>query len=97
MFEAVTGFIGSAAFGGITGLLGGVVNRVADYFTLKETNKQKLSLMDKELEIAKVEADKEVVLAKEKTMTEREIAEGKALEKSYDVDKASYFTPEHWK
>jgi len=38
--------------------------------------------MDKELEIAKVEADKEVVLAKEKTMTEREIAEGKALEKA---------------
>ena len=92
MFSAITSFLGSAVFGGLTGLLGGIVNRVGDYFTLKENNKQKLAMLDKELDITKVEAEKELTLAREKNMTDREVAETQALEKSYEADKATYFT-----
>jgi hypothetical protein len=92
MWQAIIGFLGSAASGGITGLFGGLVNRVADYFTLKQNHAHELAMRDKDLEIAQVEASREVTIAREKNMTDREVAESETLAKSFEADRATYFS-----
>jgi len=94
MIAAIAGLFSSAAAGGLTGLIGGVANKFFDWLTLKERQKHELAMRDKDLEIARTEADRDVVLAKEKSFTEREVAETAALGKSFEADKAAYFSSE---
>jgi hypothetical protein len=92
MISAVLGFFGSAAFGGLTGLFGGIVNRVADYFTLKQNNTHNEKMRDKDLEISKVEAQKDLAIARDANYTSREIADQESLQESLQADKATYLT-----
>lgn len=94
MMTSILGFFGSAAFGGITGLFGGLINRVADYFTLKQTNEFNLKMRDKDLEIAKVEAEKDLLIARDTNYTAREVADQESLQASLSADKATYLTAE---
>jgi hypothetical protein len=92
MIGTILGFFGSAAFGGITGLFGGLINRVADYYTLKQTNEFNLKMRDKDLEIAKVEAEKDLAIARDANYTAREVADQESLQASLTADKATYLT-----
>ena len=94
MFGAIASFVGSAAFGGLTGLFGGLINRAADYFTFKQKCTFDLAMRDKDLAIAQVEATKELAIAKDVNYTARENAEEETMQRSYEVDKATYITPE---
>jgi len=92
MITSVLSFFGSAAFGGLTGLFGVIAGKVGDYFTLKQKNAFDLAMRDKDMEIAKIEADREVTIAKDTNNANREIAEIKLQESSYEGDKAEYLT-----
>ena len=92
MITSVLSFFGSAAFGGLTGLFGVIAGKVGDYFTLKQKNAFDLAMRDKDMEIAKIEADKEVTIAQDTNNANREIAESKVQEASYESDKAEYLT-----
>jgi hypothetical protein len=92
MFTSILSFFGSAAFGGITGLFGAAISKVADYFTLKQKNAFDLAMRDKDMEIAKIEAAKEVTIAQDTNAANRWIAESKTQEASYEADKAEYLT-----
>lgn len=85
-------FFGSAAFGGITGLLGGMVNRVADYFTTKQRHLHDEKMLDKNTEYLRIETERDVLIAKETANTVREQAGYEAMGQSYDADKATYFS-----
>jgi len=95
--DSIMGLFSSAALGGITGLLGIVAGRFADYFTMKQKNAHNLSMRDKDLEVAKVEAEKELSIARDTNNANREIAEAELQEKSYEGDRATYMTPETMK
>lgn len=84
--EIITSLFG----GGITGLLGGVLTRIADYFTIKQKNSHEVEMSKLELEQTKLEADRDIIIAKDRTMSDREIAETEAIIKSHEFDKASY-------
>lgn len=86
-------FLGSAAFGGITGLFGGIINRVADYFTTKERHKHEQVMLDKNTEYLKIETDRDIQIAKEEANAIKEKAGLDAMAKSYDADRATYFSP----
>src|SRR3972149_6318075 len=93
---AIVGFLSSAAFGGVTGLLGTLIGKVGDYFTLKQKNAFDLAMRDKDMAIAQIEAAKEVTIAQDTNYANREIAEAKMIEvtqsASYEADKAEYLT-----
>ncbi|MBN1664841.1 MAG: hypothetical protein JW943_14670 [Deltaproteobacteria bacterium] len=88
--ESLLSFLGSAAFGGVTGLLGGLVNRVFDFFTTKARYQHEEVMLDKNLEITKVEAERAVIIAREQAFTERELAEYEAMGKSFETDKVTF-------
>jgi hypothetical protein len=94
MFTSILSFFGSAAFGGLTGLFGVGLNKISDYFMLKQKNAFDLAMRDKDIEIAKVEADKEVTIARDTNNANRELGEMKLQEASYGEDKAEYLTGE---
>ena len=86
-------FLGSAAFGGITGLFGGIINRVADYFTTKERYKHEQVMIDKNTEYLRIETDRDIQIAKEQANAVKEAAGLDAMAKSYDADRATYLSP----
>lgn len=92
MLTSIMSFFGSAAFGGLTGLFGVIAGKVGDYFTLKQKNAFDLAMRDKDMAIAQIEATKEVTIAQDTNNANREIAESKLQETSYDADKAQYLT-----
>jgi hypothetical protein len=90
--SAILGFLSSAAFGGVTGLAGVAVNKVSDYFTQKQRNAFDLAMKDKDIAVAQIESAKEIAIARDTNMTNRELAEEATLQASYAGDKAQYFS-----
>lgn len=86
-------FLSSAAFGGITGLVGGLVNRVADYFTTKELHKHEQTMLDKNTEYLRIETERDVQVAREESNRVREQSDAQLMEASFKADQATYFSP----
>ena len=86
-------FLSSAAFGGITGLFGGIVNRVADYFATKEKHAHEQVMLDKQTEYLKLETDRDVQIAREESNRIREQSDAQLMEASFKADQATYFSP----
>lgn len=90
MFSAILSLFTSSGFGGIVGLVGGLVNRWMDFKTKQLDHTHELALRDKDREmliteweqrskVAVIEADKDIA-----------VAGYDALGKSYESDKATY-------
>ena len=92
MVGTILGFFGSAAAGGITGLIGALGSKIADYFTYKQKCAFDLAMRDKDMAIAKIEADKDVTIARDTNATNLGLGEIELSEKSHDDDKATYAT-----
>jgi len=84
------GFLTSGVLGGITGLLGGVFNRVMDFKTLKVSNEFELSKLKQEEALLQMEIKRDVDMAKTEAAMHVDLGELEALKKSYDADKATY-------
>jgi hypothetical protein len=84
-------FLGSAAFGGITGLFGGIINRIADHYTTKERHKHEQLMLDKNTKYLQLETERDVQVAKEQANAIKEKSGLDAMAKSYDADRATYF------
>ena len=90
--ESIIGFLGSAAFGGITGLFGGIINRIADHYAAKERHVHEREMMDKNTEYLRLESDRDIQIAKEKASEVIEKSGLDAMAASYQADKATYFS-----
>ena len=84
--------IGSAGIaGGLFGIIGGVFNRLFDWLAVKEKIKQDKLRYDHEVQVLKIETDRDVIVAREAANAQREVAEAQALGKSYEADSATFF------
>lgn len=90
MFEGIITALGAGAFGGITGLIGGVVNRVADHKAAKERHLHEQKMAENDYLYLKLETEANVQIAREEANAIKEKAGLDAMAKSYEADKRSY-------
>jgi hypothetical protein len=76
--------------GGITGLLGGIVNRIADYKMTKERHKHEQVMAENDFAYLKLETERDIQVAREQANIAREQAGLDAMAKSYEADQRKY-------
>ena len=84
--------LGAAASGGITGLLGGLVNVVGDYFKARENNRHDEAMADKDITITELESKRDVSVAKLEAEAEETKQDAQLMAKSYEADKRRYLS-----
>lgn len=82
MLEAITGFLGSALSGGITGVLGAGITALFSWLNKKQDYAQQIALREMDLRQVQVEADNAVRLEKERRETEEVRADAEAFTES---------------
>lgn len=97
MLAGILSLMGSSGFGALVGWVGGLLNRFVDYKTkrldleAKKLDQQhELNLRDKDMEAARLEADRAVKVATIEGATTVEQAAYEALAGSYKADRATY-------
>jgi len=81
----------SAIFGGgATGLLGGVLTKIFDYYTNKQRLEQLREQWKHEEAMLEKESQRDVLIAKQEAVAKIEAAEAEAMAESFRSDKASY-------
>lgn len=79
MLDAITGFIGSAFTGGITGVIGAGITALFSWLGKKQDYAQQIALRELDLRQVQLEADNAVKLEKERRETESARADGEAF------------------
>lgn len=82
MLEAITGFLGSALSGGITGVLGAGIIALFSWLNKKQDYAQQIALREMDLKQVQLEADNAVRLEKERRETEEIRADSLAFSDS---------------
>lgn len=90
MLSGLISMLGAGTLGGVTGLLGGIVNRWADHKAAQERHKHEQAMADKDLEYLKFETERDVQVAREHANMVKEKAGLDAMAKSYESDRRSY-------
>lgn len=92
-FSEILGFVGSAATGGITGLIGTLASGVLGYFKDKRDQNHQLALKDKDMEMMKLEADNAVKIAEAARATMQAQQDGEAFTASQQYGNQTLMQP----
>lgn len=84
------GFLGSSGFGGLIGVVGGLVNRWFDLKSKTLDYTHELALRDKDRELLVTEWEQRSKVASIEAEKEIEVAGYDALGKSFEADRATY-------
>lgn len=88
-FSEILGFVGSAATGGITGLIGMLASGVLGYFKEKDERAHQLALKDKDLQLMRLEADNAVKISEAARLTMQAQQDGEAFTASQQLGNQS--------
>lgn len=88
-FSEILGFVGSAATGGITGLVGTLASGVLGFFKEKNEREFQLALKDKDMDMMRLEADNAVKIAEAARATMQSQQDGEAFVASQQLGNQS--------
>lgn len=82
--------LGAIFGGGLTGLLGSLVNTIGDYFKAKQQYAHDEKMAEIETKHLEMEINRDVIVAKEEATARMEEAEARVQEASYEADERKY-------
>lgn len=90
MLESLFSFLASAASGGITGIIGAWLSHRTELAKMKELHRHQEVMADKDRELAALEAQSKLTIARTEAEASIAVADAQALAESYKHDRASY-------